>query len=98
MYFSLMFLTYSTLESCVLRLPVCPSSLPCTANATASVSESAGGTADVSEAMHLLLEYIVSFQLHTNYSFDQTSVCMSGSGKLSSPYAADVLYVVYIVS
>lgn len=68
-----MFLMYNTLEYCVLRLlyiPVCPSSPPI-ANATASVSESASGTGDVSagkskclEQHILLLEHIVSFQLH----------------------------------
>ena len=40
----------------------------------------------------LLLEYIVSFQM---YSFDQISVCMSGSGKLSSLYKADVFTLCY---
>ena len=70
-----MFLMYNTLEYCVLRLlyiPVCPSSLLCLANATASVSESASGTGDVSagkskclEQHILLLEHIESFQLHT---------------------------------
>ena len=44
-------LMYNTLEYCIVRLlymPVCPSSPPCIANGTASVSESASGTGDVS--------------------------------------------------
>ena len=67
---------------------------PCTANTTASVSESASGTADVSaRKLESLLHHFHLYHfncIHTYYSFDQNFVCMSGSGKLSSPYKADV--------